>query len=260
MNAVVSGLALTAVKATRLLAVDRIALELEGVRENRRFFLIDERGRMVNAKQIGVLQTIVAGYSDAERTLSLTFPGGRVISDRVRLGPSVDAKFYSSPVRVPLVLGPWSEAVSELVSKPLRLVESDRACGAVDRAEDGTVSLISSASLRRLARAGGARALDSRRFRMLVEIDGVEPHGEDQWVGRSVRIGSALVAFTGHVGRCVITSSDPETGVVDVPTLELLGSSRRGLGTTEPLPFGIHGEVLRAGSASIGDPVVLDGR
>jgi len=220
VSAVVSGLAMTPVKATRLLEVEQLRLDADGVRENRRFFLIDERGRMVNSKRIGALQTIVSDYRDATRSLSMTFPDGRVVSDRVRLGEHVDTQFYSSPWRVPLVVGPWSDAVSELAGVPLRLVESDRACGAVDRADDGTVSLISRASLERLAREGGESELDVRRFRMLIEIDGVGAHEEDAWVGGTVRVGAALLKFAGHVGRCLITSRDPDTGVVDVPTLE----------------------------------------
>jgi uncharacterized protein YcbX len=260
VSVVVSGLAITPVKATRLHQVPRIQLEREGVRENRRFFVVDERGRMVNSKRIGALQTIVADYSEDERTLSLTFPDGRVVSDRVRLGEPIDAQFHKTPVQVPLVQGPWSDAISDLAGQPLRLVESDRACGAVDRAADGPVSLISRASLARLAQQAGRSEVDGRRFRMLIEIDGVDPHAEDGWVGSAVRIGSALVAFKGHVGRCLITSRDPETGMVDLPTLDLLGAYRSGLGTTEPLPFGVYGEVREPGSISVRDAVVLDGR
>jgi uncharacterized protein len=240
--------------------VERIRLELDGVRENRRFFLIDGRGRMVNSKRIGALQTIVADYSESERTLSLSFPDGRVVSDRVALGETVDAQFYSSQVRAPLVQGPWSEAISKLAGMPLRLLQADLAGGAVDRGAEGTVSLISRASLARLAQQGGEPQMDSRRFRMLIEIDTVPAHAEDDWVGSSVRIGSALVAFKGHVGRCLITSRDPDTGVVDVPTLDLLGAYRTGLSSTEPLPFGVYGEVLEAGTISVGDAAVLDGR
>ncbi len=260
MSVVVSGLALTAVKGTRLRAVQRISLDQDGVRENRRFFLIDKRARMVSSLRIGELQTIVADYSDADRKLSLEFPDGRVVDGRVRLGEAVDALFYSSRLRVPLVEGPWSEAISELAGQPLRLVESDRGCGAVDREEDGTLSLISRASLARLAQQAGESQLDSRRFRMLIEIDGVPAHTEDEWVGSCVRIGSARVAFNGHVGRCLITSRDPETGAIDLATLDLLGAYRKGLGTTEPLPFGVYGEVREPGSISVGDPVVVDAR
>ena len=61
--------------------------------------------------------------------------------------------------------------------------------------------------------------------------------------------------FGGHVGRCLVTSRDPETGEVDLPTLDLLGAYRRDLDTTEPLPFGIYGEVLVPGVVRVGDAV-----
>ena len=60
-----------------------------------------------------------------------------------------------------------------------------------------------------------------------------------------------------HVGRCLITSRDPDTGEIDLPTLDILRDYRSGLDTTEPLPFGIHGEVIEPGRIRIGDPVVL---
>jgi uncharacterized protein YcbX len=91
---------------------------------------------------------------------------------------------------------------------------------------------------------------------MLVEIDGVEAHAEDDWVGNGgVRIGEAVVAFGGHVGRCLITSRDPDTAKVDLPTLDILRSYRADLDTTEPLPFGIWGRVLQPGAVAVGDEV-----
>jgi uncharacterized protein YcbX len=92
---------------------------------------------------------------------------------------------------------------------------------------------------------------------MLIEIDGVGAHEEDSWVGRSAQVGGAVVRFRGHVGRCLTTSRDPETGEVTLPTLDLLGDYRRGAETTEPLPFGIYGEVVEPGTVRIGDTVIL---
>ncbi len=91
---------------------------------------------------------------------------------------------------------------------------------------------------------------------MTVEIDGLEAHEEDGWVGREVRIGDATVRFNGNVGRCLITSRDPESGQIDLPTLDIIGSYRREVQTTEPLPFGIYGEVIEEGVVRVGDPVV----
>lgn len=254
----VTGLALTAVKATRLHAVDQISLEPDGVEGNRRFFLIDDRNRMVNAKRIGELQTVIADYfhSDGERRLTLKFPDGSKVEGPVASGPTVETQFFSSPMPARLVPGPWSEALSAHVGQSLRLVEAESE-GGVDRGRAGAVTLISRASLARLAEAAGVSAVDERRFRMLVEIDGIGPHEEDWWVGRAARIGQAVVTFGGHVGRCLITSRDPDTGQVDLPTLDLLRDYRRDAVTTEPLPFGVYGSVLEPGTIRVGDPVSL---
>jgi MOSC domain-containing protein len=254
--AVVAGLAVTAIKATRLREVDQIELGRYGVRENRRFYLIDSRGRMINGKHIGGLQGVVADYSDKERTLRLEFPDGRVVEDEIRLGDRVTTRFFSEPMDGRLVEGPWEAALSACFGASLRLVEAGDGGTAVDRGEYGVASLISRASLARLARAGGADAIDARRFRMLIEIDGVGVHEEDQWVGRKVRIGEATVGFNGHIGRCIVTSRDPDSGVVDLPTLDMLGEYRHHIASTEPLPFGIYGQVLQPGTIRVGDEVV----
>ena len=253
--AVVARLAVTAVKATRLRQVDRIEVGPDGVRENRRFYLIDSRDRMINGKLVGELQQVVADYSDAQRTLRLELPDGRVVEGEIRPGDRVTTKFFSQTAQGHLVEGPWSAALSECFEQPLRLVEVDGNGTGVDRGARGAVSLISQASLARLAQAGGKEWIDPRRFRMLVEIGGVSAHAEDGWVGRAVRIGDATIAFDGHVGRCLITSRDPDTGQVDLPTLDMLGDYRTGLGSTEPLPFGIYGWVLEPGAIRIGDEV-----
>ena len=70
-----------------------------------------------------------------------------------------------------------------------------------------------------------------------------------------MRIGEAAVAFGGHVGRCLITSRDPDTGEIDLPTLDMLGDYRGGVGSTEPLPFGIYGRVVEPGAVRVGDVV-----
>jgi hypothetical protein len=249
-------LLITPIKGLGVTPRDELMLDREGVRENRRFYLVDEDGRMVNGKHIGELMELRSEYRDADRTLAVTLPGGERISGPVRYGAEIDARFFRLTLRAPVVIGPWSEAISGHVGRSLRLVAADPARKGVDRGDRGTVSLVSRGSLDRLAAvAGNGGDIDPRRFRMLVEVDGVAPHGEDAWVGRHVRIGEALVAFNGHVGRCLVTSRDPDSGTVDLPTLDLLREYRGDEPTTEPLPFGIYGEVIEPGTVRVGDPV-----
>jgi hypothetical protein len=248
----VTGLSVTPVKSTRLQTVDSIVLGREGVRDNRRFYLVDHRKHLINGKRLGELNAIVAQYS--EPRLSLTFPDGTTVDDEVRLGDEIETKFFSATDCGQLVEGPWSEALTDYAGQPLTLVKARSS--AIDRGALGVASLISRASLNRLAQEGGEDEIDCRRFRMLIEIDGVDAHAEDRWVGRSTRVGDATVRWMGHVGRCLTTSRDPDTGTIDLPTLDLLRSYRGNLDSTEPLPFGIHGAVLDEGAVRVGDEVV----
>lgn len=257
MSARVSALAVAAVKGTRLRGVDRIELDRTGARGNRAFYLIDERDRMRNGKQFAQLQAITADYDPASGRLTLAFPDGSRAEGHVDYGPAQATRFFSRTCEARPVLGPWSEAVSQFLGRSLRLVAPEAPAG--DRGPEGAVSIISRAALSRLAHQAGADSVDGRRFRMLIEIDGVEAHAEDGWTGRSVRVGEAVVRVRGNVGRCLVTSYDPDTGQVTLPTLELLGAYRREVPSTEPLPFGVYAEVLAPGPVRVGDAVaVLD--
>jgi hypothetical protein len=92
---------------------------------------------------------------------------------------------------------------------------------------------------------------------MLFEIDGTTAHEEDGWLERTVAIGDAKVTLQGHVGRCLVTKLDPDTGVRDLETLDILASYRRGVATTEPLACGVYGTVLAPGTVRVGDSVEL---
>lgn len=241
--------------------MEREAVEItrDGVREDRRFYLVDERSRMVNGKHLGMLNEIVASYDDGARTLELRFPDGTVVAGAVEHGDRLRTRFYSRPAQARELRGAFAAALSDHAGRPLRLVEGVDRSG-IDRGRGGALTLVSRASLGALARNAGADEVDVRRFRMLVVIDGVdEPHEEDTWVGERIRVGGAQVRVRGHVGRCNITHRHPETGVADLQTLDVLRAYRGRLDTTEPLAFGIFGEVLQPGRIAVGDPVGLDG-
>jgi uncharacterized protein YcbX len=252
----VTGLATTAVKAMRLREVEQIELGELGAVGNRSFCVIDERGRMVNGKRFGELQTVVPDYDPAGGELALTFPDGSAARGRIEYGDTLQMRFFSRSAEARELRGPWAEALSRYIGHRLRLVEPEIG---VDRGRVGAASVISRASIQRLAEVASVESVDARRFRMLIEIDGVPPHQEDSWVGQRLRIGPALVAMHGNVGRCLVTSRDADTGTVDLPTLDLLGRYRNQVRSTEPLPFGIYGEVLEPGIVRLGDAVALDG-
>jgi uncharacterized protein len=252
----VTALSVTPVKAMRLHQVDAIELDEYGARGDRSFYVVDEGGRMVNGKQFAQLLTVVPEYNPVAGELTLTFPDGTTAQGRVEHGDPVRTRFYRRSDQAPALRGPWSAALSSFLGHPLRIVAARTG---VDRGRQGGASLVSRASLGRLAQAADRASVDARRFRMLIEIEGVGAHAEDGWVGRRVRVGESLLAMHGHVGRCLVTTRDPETAEADLPTLDLLRSYRGEEPGTEPLPFGIYGEVLEGGAVRVGDPVTLDG-
>jgi MOSC domain-containing protein len=248
------------VKGLRAVEREEVELGREGIAEDRRFFVLDGRGRMVNAKRLGCLLAVRADYAHAERTLALELPGRAPLSGVVETGARVPARFFSAEIEALEVRGPWSEALSEHAGEPLTLVETVGGAGAVDRGDAGAFSLISRASIERVGRAAAAGAeIDARRFRMTFEVEGPAAHGEDDWIGVPLAIGSAIVLPHGHVGRCVVTKLDPDSGVRDLETLDALAGYRSGAATTEPLACGIYGVVLEAGGVRVGDAVAPAG-
>jgi uncharacterized protein YcbX len=248
----VTALSITPVKGLQLQRVNQIDLRQAGAVGDRRFFVVDERDRMINSKVVGELQTVVADLLDGR--LVLSFPDGSVVDAPIELGEPLTARFFSHTAEGRVLEGPWAAALSEQVGREVRIVE---AVGSVDRGPQGAASLISRASLDRLAGEARVDTVDPRRFRMLIEIDGVDAHAEDAWVGRSTQVGEAVIRWGGHVGRCLITSRDPQTAEIDLPTLDILAAYRGNAQSTEPLPFGIYGAVVSEGPVRVGDEVSL---
>jgi uncharacterized protein YcbX len=252
----VSQINVAPVKGLGLVHPDEVMVERTGVAENRRFHVVDSSGRRFNQLRNGGLVRIQPEYDSEAERLTLRFPDGTVAAGEIALGEEIVVDFYGRPVEGRVVAGPWEEALSRWLGRPLRLVQSAPGA-AVDRGR-GQVSVVSEASLAELARQAGHEHVDGRRFRMLFQIEGCEPHAEDEWLQRRVRIGEAAVELRGDVGRCAITTQNPETGVPDLDTLRTIDTYRartRNAAGKEHIPFGVYGEVVYAGVVRVGDPV-----
>lgn len=251
----VSRLSIAPVKGMALVHPQEIKLEPFGVAENRRFHIVDEEGRRYGQIRNGTLVRIAPTYDGEADLLSLLFPDGAVVAEAVVLGEQIVTDFYGRAVPGRVVEGPWNEAVSAYAGRPLRLVKTNEPGGAVDRG-NGSVSVLTDASLEALARNAGRDAVDARRFRMLMGVDGCEAHEEDQWVGRLVRVGAAVVRLHEEVARCAITTQDPDSGVPDFDALREIKSyrsTRRDDGAH--IDFGVFGEVEEPGVVRLGDAV-----
>jgi len=252
----IAWIATTPVKALAVDLVEEIDLTTDGPRGDRLFYLVDENDRLVSNKGLGILQQVHGTYDEATRVLSMRMPDGSVVEAEVELGEEAETGFSGRSRKVARrVSGPWALALSELTGKSIRLMASDTP--AVDRGARSVATLLSTGSLRALGGELAVADVDSRRFRMHFGVDGVEPHAEDDWIGKRVRIGEAVVVPQGNVGRCAVTTQNPDSGRPDLDTLKALARYRGDLEATEPLPFGVYATVAEPGRVRLGDPISL---
>ena len=226
-----------------------------GVVEDRRFYLIDDDGRLVDRIIAGTLVQ-VTGHTDPGATrLRLTFPDGAVIEDDVELAEAVETPIHGRTGIGHVVVGPWAEALTPFAGRRVRIVRCDRPGGT--RSGNPT-SLVSDGSIAELSRQAGVDGVDARRFRMLIELGGTDAHVEDTWIGRRVTIGGAVLAITKPDARCAITTQDPDTGHRDLDTLRTI-IAYRGLREGKHADFGVLGDVVQPGRIRLGDRLeVLD--
>jgi uncharacterized protein YcbX len=251
----VAWIAIAPVKSMALVRLDAARLELTGIPGDRAFAVVDDQMRLINGKRLGALVTIHPTWDPAGDALTLRFPDGQEVHDEVRLGDPTDALFFHRPRPIRPVLGPWDAALTAWAGRELRLVAAIGEGAGIDRGP--SASLLSTSALGVLAADEGRDTpVDGRRFRMTFGIEGIEPFAEDGWLGRDVRVGEAVVRPLDYVGRCAVTTQDPDSGIPDFPTLKVLERLRGHISSEdEDLPCGVWAEVLRSGDVRLGDPV-----
>ena len=95
--------------------------------------------------------------------------------------------------------------------------------------------------------------VDQRRFRanIYVDFDAASGFAENEWVGRSVRIGSKVViAILERDPRCVMITLDPHTGESNPQLLRQVAQEHSGMA-------GVYGAVLVEGMVRKDDTVQL---
>ena len=235
----------TPVKSLRLHHPDEVELGPDGAREDRRFLLVDDARRLYNGKRDTSLVRASATWDDDERRLAVTMPDGTLIEDEAVPKGAALVEVYGRLVRGRVVAGPWADAFSDLVGRSLTLVERDDGAWATD---SRPATLVSRGSL-------GIVDGDGRRFRMLLELDGLHALGEEAWGGQRVRVGEATLLVGQPTPRCAVPSASPDTGVRDRDVLREL-IEKRGIVDGEAC-LGVYAEVLEPGIVRVGDVLEL---
>lgn len=95
------------------------------------------------------------------------------------------------------------------------------------------------------------RPLERERWRGNIWFDGEVPFEELGWIGKRLRVGSAILEVREPVKRCLHTAANPETGQRDADTL---GALDAGWGHRN---FGIYTEVVQDGTVAVGDQLEM---
>ena len=114
------------------------------------------------------------------------------------------------------------------------------------------LSLLTLQSVRQLAEEIGT-TLDKRRFRANIYLDltSTEGFAEDQFVGRSLRIGSKVIlSILERDPRCMMITLDPDTGAIEPALLKKVVQAHSGMAK-------VYGAVLAEGMVRKGDSVEL---
>ncbi len=259
------------VKAFRRLTLREVVVEPWGPAGDRRWMLIDDRGKVVTQRRHPRLALAAAEL----------LPGGGVVLSAPGSAP-VTAVVPAPGRTVPVVLfGDEVEAVpaedgsvhawcSELLGVPVRLVHLDDPAtrrpvdpgfalpGETVSFADGYPLLLTTtaslAGLNALIAEGAHRAegpLPMDRFRPNVVIGGTDPWEEDRWT--HVTIGEVPFRVAKPSGRCVVTTTDQHTARRGKEPLHSLAAARPR--PDGKLVFGQNLVPLAPGTIRTGDPV-----
>jgi len=249
----VGRLSIAPVRSLGLQHPTEIELTERGVVEDRRFFLTSEANRLVD--QLIVFKLVqVQSRTDPQATrLWMRFPDGTEVDGEVELAEAVETPIHGRTGVGHRVVGPWGEALADFIGMPIRVIRCDRPGGT---RSGNPASIISDGSVRELAAHAGLDWVDSRRFRMLIDLEDAAAREEDTWLGKRVRIGDAVLRVTKPDARCAMTTHDPDTGEPDLDTLRTI-IAYKGLRDGKNADLGVLADVEQPGRVSLGDEVTL---
>lgn len=241
----ISRLGLATLKGTRHLDLDAVDLRLHGPRGDRVFCLVDPvRGRVLRTVENPTLLRTVVSWRDGALTAKL--PDDEVTGTPVSTGETLKVDYWGRLTALDIMSGPWADAFSRHLGHDVLLARSTRPGEVVF---GGSVSLVTTSSLARLARDVGP--IDQRQFRATMTIDttGEPAFVEDGWHGRRLRLGDAEVEVRGAIPRCAVIGLDPVSGEKRADVLRTLGGYRLVSGE---VVFGVDAVVTRPGRVGVG--------
>ncbi|HEU5079924.1 MAG TPA: MOSC N-terminal beta barrel domain-containing protein [Opitutaceae bacterium] len=267
-----SGLYIFPVKGCRGYSVPSAEIDELGFVGDRRFMIIDEAGNFISQRNVPALATLAPQYVD--HALELSCGTSKSPRAALRADHPVEhvVSVWSSHGLIAEDCGDEiAQWLSDTLHRTLRLVRIGAAfnrpvlktaASPTDRvnfADACPFLVISEASLDELNQriiARGEQPVPMDRFRPNVVVRGVEAFAEDRW--KRFFIGQVPFRSAGPCARCIVTTTDQQTGERSKEPLRTLATYRRAANSPGDVNFGqnvIHEKL--AGTLRVGDRVSL---
>lgn len=259
------------VKGARGIALDRAVLDLEGLAGDRRWMLVDENRRFVTQREMPNLALLDVQPDPDGLHLSLPDGGERFVAtpDGER---RLAVRVWSDEVEAAAVSPEDDAALSRWFGRPLHLVHFDAASrrtvsrdwldrdAPVGFADGFPLLVATEASLRGLNReivGAGGEAVPMNRFRPNLVLSEADAFADDGWA--TIRVGGVLLDLVKPCARCVVTTTDQDSGQRDGPEpLATLARLRRSADARAPgALFGWNAVPRSGGTLTIGDAVEI---
>ena len=152
-------------------------------------------GRLPDASAASILRSYAARYLDS------LVPGSLESWARIRVP---DGREF--PVLDPT----WTAELSRTLGRPYAIERR--------RGEGSPALVLLSRATRRFAERAYGRPLDSALLRasLVVDVPDGKPFAEDDWVGRRLRIGDALLAIDARASHAIVAVDIPDPGDLDM--------------------------------------------
>ncbi|MFI5613313.1 MOSC domain-containing protein [Amycolatopsis sp. NPDC051903] len=247
--------------------VAEIALAPGGVDGDRAFAVIDaDTGLVATAKHPRLWRGLLTFAAVTENRVIVRFPDG----SKVPAGaPDLDSRLSAALGRPVAVSGVRPEGAT--VERPAPEDVLDQGVSAVVPAQTleigqgspgrsfvdhSPVHLITTATLRHL----GTEFVRYRPNLVIDTPDGTEAFVENRWLGKELRVGTALLRITLPTPRCAVPSLAHGTLARDPEAVRAVMRDNRidvpGLGKAMPCA-GAYAEVVEPGEVRLADPVTL---
>ncbi|MBN7769233.1 MOSC domain-containing protein [Marinobacter daepoensis] len=250
------------VKSLAGIPVTRLELDEFGPRGDRRWMLVDDQNRFITQRQLPQLANVRTSLEEGCVVVQIPEEG------RYRLEPGSETAGVT--VWKDQVVGTMGAeaaglALSRYCGTSLRFVYmDDDSYRRVDREwvseprrvgfADGFPFLVVNQSSLEELNSRLELAIDMRRFRPNIVIEGADAWEEDVW--QTMRIGDVQLQLVKPCSRCVMTTVDPDTGKkdTDVQPLKTLAGYRK---TPNGIIFGQNAVHDSVGTIAVGDSVTV---